>query len=564
MKFSLKRPGYLLLIIVLIAAILRLYRLGTLPTGFIPEEVSTGWNAYSILKTGRDEWNKRFPLVFQESGGNKLPLSSYLTVPSVALFGLNEFAVRLPTAAAGIFAIFLTFIASKEFFKSTKISLLSSLFLAINPWHIAMSRYAVETNLGIPLFLLGLILFLKSLKKPIYLIPSVVVFSLTFMTYYNYVVFTSLFLCSTIFIYRKWLHSLPVRKYSVLSLSLFLIIIFPSVVVPSLVTRYNQVTSIESIAQSNRINVQRGACQSVYPSVLCRIVYNKISDKIVSLSKNIINHYSTTIHYVDGSSLGLSGMPKEWGFFHIHEFVLIILGAVFLISTRRLHPLMIVWLTIFAVPSALASPAHIWRMMTLLPLPQLFVAAGFYHGLLKRYRLIVVVVGLVIGFSVARFWADYTGVFPYTQSANSYYGFREMYAYLDTIDEEYSYVGIVPSGLGFRQLYIYYLFYAKYDPRLYQNEVEVERIKQKDEWIDVKRIGKYHFASDLSAVEQELSSKPILVAEGNFSLDREHRIDVDTILKFTLLRTIYYPNNDPAFKIMEIHKTASPSANTLM
>ena len=91
-----------LIFIFLIAAALRLFALGSNPPGLYWDEVSLGYNAYSILKTGHDEHNRFLPIdTFKAFGDYKPPGYIYATVPSIALFGLNNFAVRLPSALAG-------------------------------------------------------------------------------------------------------------------------------------------------------------------------------------------------------------------------------------------------------------------------------------------------------------------------------------------------------------------------------------------------------------------------------------------------------------------------------
>ncbi len=52
----------LFLSILILAFILRFYKLGTIPKGLDWDENSNAYNAYSILKTGRDEYGKFFPL----------------------------------------------------------------------------------------------------------------------------------------------------------------------------------------------------------------------------------------------------------------------------------------------------------------------------------------------------------------------------------------------------------------------------------------------------------------------------------------------------------------------
>src|SRR5437762_2879939 len=88
--------------ILFIAIFLRLFKLPSVPPGANRDEASIGYTAYSLLKTGRDEYARLLPLSFQSFGDWKLPLYIYTTVPFVAVLGTNELAIRLPSALAGI------------------------------------------------------------------------------------------------------------------------------------------------------------------------------------------------------------------------------------------------------------------------------------------------------------------------------------------------------------------------------------------------------------------------------------------------------------------------------
>jgi len=92
-------------LIVGLALFLRLYQLGANPAGFFCDEASIGYNAYSILTTGKDEYGKSFPLFFQAFGEYKNPLDIYSTLPLVAAFGLNEFSVRLESVFFSILTV---------------------------------------------------------------------------------------------------------------------------------------------------------------------------------------------------------------------------------------------------------------------------------------------------------------------------------------------------------------------------------------------------------------------------------------------------------------------------
>lgn len=75
----------LLVVVVLLAFFLRFYQLGETPVALNIDEVAIGYNAYSILQTGKDEFGKVLPVVFRSYDDFKPPLLIYLTVLPVAL-----------------------------------------------------------------------------------------------------------------------------------------------------------------------------------------------------------------------------------------------------------------------------------------------------------------------------------------------------------------------------------------------------------------------------------------------------------------------------------------------
>ncbi|KKR51661.1 MAG: hypothetical protein UT88_C0033G0011 [Candidatus Woesebacteria bacterium GW2011_GWD2_40_19] len=90
-------------LIVALAFFLRIYKVTSIPPSLNWDEVSIGYNAYSILKTSKDEWGVKFPLNFKSYGEYKLPAQIYASIPGIAVFGLNEFGVRITPVIYGVF-----------------------------------------------------------------------------------------------------------------------------------------------------------------------------------------------------------------------------------------------------------------------------------------------------------------------------------------------------------------------------------------------------------------------------------------------------------------------------
>ncbi|MDO8657659.1 MAG: glycosyltransferase family 39 protein, partial [Candidatus Levybacteria bacterium] len=165
---------------------LRFFKNTENPISLSIDEVAFGYNAYSVLKTGRDEYGKFLPLTFKSTGDYKNPVPIYSMIPSIALFGLNEFSIRFPTALIATLSIFLFFFFFMEITGDRKISLVASSLLTISPWHIYYSRYVSDHLIAGFLVVLGALCLLKMLKSGRWLwsIGSAVFFTLSIYTYY--------------------------------------------------------------------------------------------------------------------------------------------------------------------------------------------------------------------------------------------------------------------------------------------------------------------------------------------------------------------------------------------
>jgi 4-amino-4-deoxy-L-arabinose transferase-like glycosyltransferase len=190
-----------------LAAVLRIFRLGQLPNGFSPDEASYGYNGYSLLHTGRDRFGEWLPL-FADNFGDLIAASyMWLTVPSIALFGLDEFAVRLPAALVGIVTVWVAYKLGAAFYDAWA-GLLTALFLAISPWHIQVSRYAERSPLLPLVFCLGLFLFLRwQQKQKKELLWSALAFALCLYSYASARVFVPLYVLGAALIYSSYLCS---------------------------------------------------------------------------------------------------------------------------------------------------------------------------------------------------------------------------------------------------------------------------------------------------------------------------------------------------------------------
>src|SRR3989344_1689057 len=191
--------------IFILALSLRLYRLAQVPVGLHGDEVGVGYNAYSLLTTGRDEYGVNWPMVLR---ADIPPLNFYVTAASIGVLGKTDVAVRLPAVIYGVLGIWATYILTKKLF-SPQIGLWASLFLALSPWHVQASRIAHEANLGVLLQMVGAIFWLKGLNKPHWFMGAALSWAMSLYAYHGPRLTTPLLIIGLGLIFKSKLTKLP-------------------------------------------------------------------------------------------------------------------------------------------------------------------------------------------------------------------------------------------------------------------------------------------------------------------------------------------------------------------
>src|SRR3989344_6049899 len=231
-NFLKKKIYFIILIVILFLSLfLRLYKVNINPPSLDWDEASIGYNAYSILKTGADEYVNKFPLSIRSFDDYKPPLYIYLDVPSIAIFGLNEAGVRFPAALFGFLSVAVIYFLVKEIFynweknQREKIALLSAFFLGVSTWHLQFSRAAFEGNLGLFFFMLGFLFFLKALKDPKLIFISAISFCLSIYSYHSFRLVVPIFIFFSVICF--WKAIVNNKKYFTAGLVLAFFLVVP-------------------------------------------------------------------------------------------------------------------------------------------------------------------------------------------------------------------------------------------------------------------------------------------------------------------------------------------------
>ncbi|MCX7779217.1 MAG: glycosyltransferase family 39 protein [Patescibacteria group bacterium] len=452
-----------LLLIFIAALLLRIICLNIFPITFNQDEVLNGYEAYSLLKTGRDHRGNFLPLYF-EAFSDRVDVRNhifypYITIPFIAFLGLNEFSTRLPSVIFGFLTVLLTYFLTKELFKKRSIALLATFFLTISPWHIFLSRASFEA-ITVPFFIsLTILFFLKGLKKPKFIVLSAVPLALNFYTYAITKVYNPLLLIGSLIIYRKRVWQW--KKYIILSIFVFLAIASPFL--------YTQLTNWQKI-QGRFYQV------SVFNFSFWPILF--FINYLVYLSpKFLFTHYLLPI------------------------LIAALMGIYFLWQKRGLakHRLLFWILIISLLPAALTFPnPGSLRSVPMLPFLEIIAAYGCYkiYFLLKE-RLQINPRKIIFSLSSILFLslilnADFLFKigYPYNYERTLYqFGFKEVINYIKENQDKYTKIVFTNKA---NQPYIYFLFYLKYDPKKFQS-IEVKRVYRPDNWQEVVSFDKYEF-----------------------------------------------------------------------
>ncbi|RJR24491.1 hypothetical protein C4578_02630 [Candidatus Microgenomates bacterium] len=542
---------YLFVAVFLLALFLRLYKLGEFPVGFLWDEAALGYNAYSILKTGRDEYGKALPLIFKSFGDHKPGFYIYLTVPSVAVFGLNEFAVRFPSAIFGSLSVLFIYLLLKE--RNLRVALFASAALAVSPWHFSFSRGAWELNVMTFEILGGLYFLTKylTLKKVFHLYLSALFWVITLFTYQSAKALVPALLFGFVFFFRRELKGISLKpKFVFAALFLASFLFFNFLTATGGRSGRIKVMSVFSYPRSQE-ETQAILEQDEGDRVSWKLFHNSLVFFSRGVLGRYLNHFSGNFLFFSGDWSNPRNGVVYHGVLYLPDLIFVIAGLGILFSRKRApsENLMLYWLLLAPLPSAVTRDIISSVRSFTMVIPFVFLIATGMDGILnllskKRFKIAGAVTFLLI-YTVffVRFLDLYFIHDPEINAQDRLYGYKEMVEYINPRVHTKNKV-VVTSKYG--QPYIFYLFYTKYDPSLYQKQASLKESEVGDvgevERIDNIEFRKVYWPDDRGK-------------ENSLFVDDEFGLPMHDLLgeeeKHVILKEIKYPNQKVAFRIVE-------------
>jgi 4-amino-4-deoxy-L-arabinose transferase-like glycosyltransferase len=483
-SFSLNKKNLLVTIvlctILVLALFVRFYQLSSIPSGFHIDEASLGYNAYSLLLTGKDSDGNKLPLYISMFNDNNPTGYYYMAAASIKFFGLNEFATRFPAALFGSLSVLAVFLLGFVIFRYKKIAVLGALLTALSPWNIVLSRASAETLVALFFTVLGFSLVILSFrgKNISYLLLGTASLFASLFIYPAPRVFVPLFfLLLAIFYFANWFKDSN-TKYRVSIIGSFLFLVLSSVILVFFIAggtaRFSQV-SIFSFPETKLIMAEQIKEDGVMGTgaTTTRLFHNKIVNYSLTFASNYFQYFTGDFLFIKGGLPLILRVPNT-GLVLILELPFLLWGIISIAKNKnKFSKIILLWLLVAPVASALTvddSP-NVRRALIMFPAIEILAAYGFFmfmDNFKKNKKIILsVVLGVLLFFNSIYFMHQY---FVHAQIDKNWYrnvGFKHMVAEVEKNYSSYDTVIVTKSEGGIAPLI---LFYSKYNPVTYQNE----------------------------------------------------------------------------------------------
>lgn len=532
-----KKELVLLVLLFFLATFLRFYRLSEIPNGLYQDETAIGYNAYSIIQTGRDEHGEFMPLYFKSFGDWKLPVYIYLDTIPIKIFGLNEFAVRFLSALFGVLTVVALYFFVKKLTDDKFLAFASSFLLAINPWHLHYSRAAFEVSIALFLFLFGSLFLINSFSNKKF--GSFFMGTLSFIIAlycYNLTRLLSPFLFILILVFFK-------DKLKTIKKEEIILTIIPSLVLmlPFLLTFFQTAgfnsskgTLIFSSAQVIAPLIEFKSYLIFLSPIFSKVFFNMPFLTAWKFLENVAGYLSVNFFFVQGSVHGNHGIGNV-GQFYLFELPFM-LTAIFSILKNKIKWgifLLLFTFSVVLVASLTREVPHATRSFFLTAPLEIFSAFGLITLLkqiknIKNVNIRTIILGLlsvVILYNIIYYFTSYYVRFPilYTKAWRS--EDKDLSLYIKKNESNFNKI-IFDEKAGF--IYSSFLFYTKYPPILFQSTVK-RKEDDSEGFSKVNYFGKYEFRNiDWS---KDYKEKNVMIISSVDNLPKE----------ITPQKTFFYP-----------------------
>lgn len=541
---TLKKQLVCLLLITILGLFLRIYQLDKVPSSLFGDEVDVGYQAYSLLKTGKDLQGNSWPVLLQSLSEYRAPLFIYSVVPFINFLGLNEWGVRGASVFWGVLGIIGIYFLTRKLFNEN-VALFAALTLSLSPWHIQYSRAGFEATMLLGFLIWGTYFFLRGGFS---LIFAAFIFALTPYIYSTATVFMPLLVIVLVSIYSKEI-KVNIKKITV-ALLVFILVLLPyasQTFFGNAGDRFGVISIFSNQDLTDKVLLSQQADHMGEQ----KIFHNRPLIWLQSFTQNYLRTFSPEFLFLSGDP-NFRHSIHEMGQQYFYELLLLLLGVWVIIKVKlKAKWIILSWALISPVPAALTYDGgfHATRTFAML-LPLCIIIALGWDFLIstfkeKRKYLLLPLVVLVL-FNTSFYLHRYFTHYPDESWRAWHFGFKQAMQYVGQHGQDYERVLINNT---YEPALIRFLFWTKYDPaKFHQNfnmDNSVANITPGFDGFSLE--DKYFFGLMSVPFGQVLNDKVLYIASARDDIANPNAL-LDSSIK--VLETIYSPTNEPIFYII--------------
>lgn len=461
-----------LTIIVLLSLVLRLIKLDSFPPPN-RDELDIGYNAYSLLHTGKDEYGTSWPLSFKSFGDYKLPGLIYSTAISVAIGGFNLVTTRWPNVVLSVLTLVCVYFLARELIPSGSFSLWSALMAATGYGIFHGSRSAYEPVAALFFSSLAWFLLLYARKhRPVWLGLICMPMLMAFFYQTGATLIIPLIIIA-FFIYRK---EYRLAWFQMAGIVLITALLYGCSWIPTWgvnttkmgTTIFTETKTVDLMA-TNRL----AAINAGLPSPIAHLLINRVSMGMLILMQNYVTAYNPEFLLIKGGNNSWHNLAFiNYGYVSYISMLGFGLGCLFLlthITRRREAQFLLALLVLTPLPHALTIDIpNANRLQEFFLVIAVVAAYGFWQ--LTQYvnhrsqLLVTIVLMAVIGIDFGWFYYRYITYQPASYAINYIPEAPELVRLINRLAPAYDAVMINES---FDFAATYFAFYTPITPAMF-------------------------------------------------------------------------------------------------
>jgi 4-amino-4-deoxy-L-arabinose transferase-like glycosyltransferase len=548
---------FLPVLLIFLSVFIRVFDLSHLPNGLYWDEQDVGYQAYSLLKTGRDYFGNLLPVFPHSLADYRTPILTYSTVPFVRFLGLTPLAVRLPVALYGLVSLAAFYLLVRFLFPRFRHAWLAILLLSVSPWHFTYSRLGFEMTCTLSFLLVSLVTFFRGLRRPAWLSVSALFFGLSLFSYSTAKFFIPLLLIALVFLFRREIFILPKKTLAVslLILSLFAGVLGYDTLVGGSGMRFANLSLFSDPTLSSFIDRARQTHQSSLAGETRVGFVPGIWEKL-SANKPLVVGHRLLVNYLQSFSsefLFISGDPElrhspgvdTMGQLSPALIIPLLLGLVALLNrrlvSRQLAIFLAVWLVFSPLPSAITHDGGNHASRLIFMLPALILLA--YLGFISLFRINKLAFSVLLALFLFGSALDLDYYFSYyrQESARPFnWGYSQVINLALSLSSRYDRVYV---DVGQNSPLMAYLFTTRFEPSVFQSLHPIKVVELAPEILA-------HQFGNIYLIQPGTRFWTNLIPDARF---RGHNVIISDATQPLLLtnieplQKIMYPDGQPAF-----------------